>query len=81
MNGSDTIKSSKAGMRKFAILVEAQMISSIGSGLDFGLTIYVLARQGLLLAYFDCEHLCTSAHRFTFSPVGGVSWQIIVTED
>lgn len=72
MNGSDTIKSSKAGMRKFAILVAGQMISSIGSGLtDFGLAIYVLALTGSVTAT-SVVSICAFLPSILLAPVGGV---------
>lgn len=77
MNQRDEIqntetKSRNKAMKKFAILVAGQLISSIGSGLtDFGLAIYVLALTGSVTAT-SIVMICAFLPSILLAPVGGV---------
>jgi len=59
-------------MKKFAILVTGQLVSSIGSGLtDFGLAIYILALTGSVTAA-SIVSICAFLPSILLAPVGGV---------
>ena len=65
-------KTGNKGMQKFMILMNGQLISSIGSGLtDFGLAIYVLALKGSVTATAIVS-ICAFLPSILLAPVGGV---------
>lgn len=65
-------RSPNKAMKKFALLVAGQLISSIGSGLtDFGLAIYVLTLTGSVAATAIVS-ICAFLPAIVLAPVGGV---------
>jgi MFS family permease len=65
-------KSGDKAMKKFAVLVAGQMISSIGSGLtEFGLAVYVLKFTGSITAT-SVVSICAFLPSILLAPVGGV---------